>query len=175
MKVPEIIERRKVYETKWFSLEQKTIRFEPDNEELYYSIREGNHIAVVAEDDKQNILLIRQYRPAIEDYVIELPGGHVENDNPEQSAHDELIEETGYKANQMKLAGKTIVDSGRNQGYLYCYYGSDLERVGAPSPDIDLLPVTKSEVKEMILNGDLSHSLNLSTVFLAYLKGFLTF
>lgn len=142
--------------------------------ELYYSIREGDHIAVVAEDDRKNILLIKQYRPAIEDYVIELPGGHVENSDPEQSAHAELIEETGYRAERMQLTGKTIVDSGRNQGYLYCYYGSGLEKIGNPSSGIELLPVAKNNIREMIVNGDFSHSLNLSAVFLACLQGLLS-
>ncbi|MHA2282074.1 MAG: NUDIX hydrolase [Promethearchaeota archaeon] len=171
---PKILKNKKVYQTKWFSLHRKTVQFTPASwEEDFYSVNEGDHVTIVAEDKKGKILLIKQYRPALERYVLELPGGHIIDDNPAKSALEELFEETGYAAENISFVGKVIIDSGRNQGYTYTYYAKELRRINKGEQGIDLITVEKDEIKKLIIEGQFSHSPNLCAVFLAVLKGFL--
>lgn len=64
----------------------------------YYVLTYPDWVNVVALTPQRDLLLVRQYRHAVEQAVLELPGGMMEADDvdPEQSARRELMEETGY-------------------------------------------------------------------------------
>ena len=164
-----------MYDTEWFTLEKKTVKLLPGHPvQEFYSVSEGDHVTVVAEDFSGNILLVRQYRPAVEAYTLELPGGHVENDDPETSARCELTEETGFSAEIFHYVGKMILDSGRNQGFVHVYYAAALVKTGTRENNIEIIPVSKENLQRLISEGAFSHSLNLGAILLAMIKGFLT-
>lgn len=57
-------------------------------------------VAVVALDDTGSVTLVRQYRAAIDDLLLELPAGKLDADGeaPERTARRELAEEVGLEA-----------------------------------------------------------------------------
>ncbi len=59
-------------------------------------------VSVVAVDDDGRVPLVRQYRAAIEEWILELPAGKldVEGEDPEACARRELAEEVGLAASQ---------------------------------------------------------------------------
>ncbi|KAG8988682.1 hypothetical protein FRB94_002990 [Tulasnella sp. JGI-2019a] len=59
---------------------------------------------------KTSTVIIEQYRPPIEKYVIEMPAGLVDaNESPEKAAIRELEEETGYKASDVVESSPILV------------------------------------------------------------------
>ena len=55
-------------------------------------------------DDR--VVLVRQYRAAIDDYLLEIPAGLIDvNESPEAAARRELHEETGCRAPRFDLLG----------------------------------------------------------------------
>jgi 8-oxo-dGTP pyrophosphatase MutT (NUDIX family) len=87
------------FATPWFQILGKTMR---EGEEPYYSLRLPDYAAIVAITDEQRVLIVRQYRPAVEHHTLELPSGLVDaGETPAESARRELLEETGYQADEV--------------------------------------------------------------------------
>jgi ADP-ribose pyrophosphatase len=72
-------------------------------------------VVMVPLTGKDEVILIRQFRPALDSYVIELPAGLVE-DNEEviSAARRELIEETGYDSEKLILLTGGVMSTGIN-------------------------------------------------------------
>ena len=83
--MPKITKRSTEFNTPWFPVIAKTVEGMPGNtgNAPYYAIKPEDYVSILAISNDQKVILVRQYRPAIEDYSLELPSGHVEaNEKP---------------------------------------------------------------------------------------------
>ena len=61
-------------------------------------------VAILAFDENDRILMVSQYRHAVEDEVLELPAGMLEKgEDPIEAARRELLEETGFPPENLCL------------------------------------------------------------------------
>lgn len=75
---------------------------------------------IVPITDKGELLLIRQFRPVLNNYVVEFPAGlNEENENPFTAAKRELIEETGYTSDEFIKLADGPVSSGMSTETLH--------------------------------------------------------
>ncbi len=72
----------------------------PDgNESTREIVEHPGAVAIVAIDENQNIWMVKQYRKAVEEILMEIPAGTLEKgEDPLECAKRELAEETGLKA-----------------------------------------------------------------------------
>ena len=69
----------------------------------FYVFERNNVSLIVAIDEDNRVLLKREYRYPVDEILYELPGGVIEEgDNALDAAKRELLEETGYVANDWK-------------------------------------------------------------------------
>jgi ADP-ribose pyrophosphatase len=88
----------------------------PDNHYAERSVvTHPGAVAVVALDDDQRVLMIRQYRHPVGRQLWEIPAGlrDTEGESPLQTAQRELLEETGYRAREWH----TLVDYFTSPGF----------------------------------------------------------
>ena len=78
-------------------------------------------------DDKE-VLLIRQFRPPVNGYVIEFPAGlNDKGDTLEEAAKRELLEETGYSAREMIFLTEGPMSSGASGEILTVFLAKGLD------------------------------------------------
>ncbi|RYX83287.1 NUDIX hydrolase [bacterium] len=106
--------------------------------------------------------LIRQWRTAANEWLLELPAGGIEpNEVPEECARRESIEEIGYKINKLSSLFECFLAPGYSSEVIYGYLAEDLEYVGAqPEPDenLEFVPVTLDEALALLDEGKIRDS-----------------
>ncbi|MBR9648817.1 NUDIX hydrolase [Clostridium tyrobutyricum] len=94
------IDEKILYRGKWISLKEITYRGKKNDELKWESVERTNTVNTVVMLSKlipsNRYILIKQYRAAIDNYVIGFPAGLMENDDAAENALRELKEETGY-------------------------------------------------------------------------------
>lgn len=105
-------------------------------------------VAVVPFTGSGTVLMIRQFRPPVSGYVVELPAGLCDiGESFEEAAARELIEETGYSARSLTYLMKGPMSSGASSEILNVYVATDLTFVGIGKRD----ETEKIEVLEVSL------------------------
>ena len=89
----------KVFEKKTLLPNSETINLE--------IVKHPGAVLIIPFLSKEKIILIKQYRPVMKEYLYELPAGTLEKkESTRVCAKRELIEETGYRANKIRKIGK---------------------------------------------------------------------
>ena len=132
---------------------------------------------VVALTKNNEVVLVKQYRHGVQEVLLELPGGVVDDgENPLEGAKRELMEETGYSAGNIIEVGRIFPNPAIQQNTLYCYLATDVELTGeqhlddAEEIEVHLVPL--DELIEMVRQGKFLHALNVAVLLqaLAQLK-----
>ena len=159
------------YSTPWFSVVSKQVEGEP---QPYYAIRTPDYVSVIALTARREIVLVRQYRPAVEAYTLELPSGHVDaGQEPEESARRELIEETGFTSPEWEFLGTLLSDTGRNENSTWCYLAPVVvppTPTWVPEEGIEVVLSPIDDLHDLILRGEFSHSINMAALLMAILR-----
>jgi ADP-ribose pyrophosphatase len=84
-------------------------------------------VAIVAVDEKDHLLLVRQFRHAANKELLEIPAGGVDRgETPEETATREMQEETGYAPGKLLRLGGFYSAPGYASEYLYLFMATDL-------------------------------------------------
>jgi ADP-ribose pyrophosphatase len=159
------------FATPWFEILGKTMH---PAEAPYYSLRLPDYAAVVAVTGEQRILLVRQYRPAVERYTLELPSGLVDpGETPAEAASRELVEETGYAADTIEVLGPMFPDTGRLANRIWTCTAVGVKRVSSRNPEagIEVLEYTLADLWRATAEGEFDHALHVAVLLMAVLKG----
>ncbi|GAB6170295.1 NUDIX hydrolase [Clostridium carnis] len=134
-------------------------------------IRHPGAAAIIPFIDKNKVVLINQYRKALDKELLEIPAGKLgKNEEPIKAAVRELEEETGYKAKEIKYLGKIATAPGFCDEIIYLYKATGLY-LGEKSTDEDEftenIVMSIEEVKNKIRKGEIIDTKTIS--ILAYL------
>lgn len=115
--------------------------------------------AIIAFLNEENILLVEQYRLAIDQVLLEIPAGKLnKNEETIECARRELQEETGYLAKDLEYLGKIVTAPGFCDEIIYLYKATNLV-AGEKNEDEDEFTNVKilniNKVKEMIRSGEI--------------------
>lgn len=110
--------------------------------------------------DAQHIIMIRNYRYTVERELWELPAGTREKgETPIDTARRELVEETGYRAENIEPLMEFYTSPGILTERMHAFIATDLTAVGQdlePGEDIVCEIVKLDEARQMLIDGRLS-------------------
>ena len=127
---------------------------------------------IVALTKNNEVVLIRQYRHGIQEVILELPGGSVDKgETPLEAAKRELMEETGYVSDAFIEVGQASPNPAIYMNRVYSFLALDVEPTGNQSAydagTVEVTLISLDEVIAMAKKGQLTNSLNISTLFFA--------
>lgn len=132
-------------------------------------------IAPVLPDGR--IVLIRNFRPAVESWMWELPAGTLDPaEAPAVCARRELLEETGYRAANILPLAQFRTTPGLTDELMRAFVatGLELQRQALEEGElIEVAPVSPVEALRMIDSGDIQDGKTIVTLLLAHRRGLL--
>lgn len=124
--------------------------------------------------DKDRILMIRNYRFAVNETLWELPAGTLEpGEPPLKTAYRELIEETGYEAKRIEPLHAFYTTPGICNEIMYAYAAYDLTYVGQAleeTEDIEVAIVEWEKVLNWVKTGIICDAKTIATLFYASIQ-----
>ena len=122
-------------------------------------IRHPSAVVILPFITPDEVLLVRQYRYAMAADTTEFPAGKLDpGETPEEAAHRELLEETGYRAGRFKKLSTFAPSVGYSTERIHIFAARDLTASGR-TPDANEIArvdrVALSRVKEMAVSGDI--------------------
>lgn len=134
----------------------------------------GPGVMAVALTEKNELILVRQFRYPTQMSSWEFPGGGAQGENLLSAARRELWEETGYKARTWKKLGKIQSCNSLSRELMHIYLATGLTQTGTNKKHEDgILEVKKvplKKVMKMVKLGQITETQTLSALTLLNLK-----
>jgi nudix-type nucleoside diphosphatase (YffH/AdpP family) len=109
-----------------------------------------------------SVVLVRQYRPAYDDYVIEIPAGmrDIEGEPIADTIARELVEEVGLRAGKLEPLLEFYPSAGMTDSVLHLYLATALVATardvhGPEEEDMQVLHLPLAVAVEMVLRGEI--------------------
>lgn len=171
--LPQLLKQRLFYKGNKFDFEVNRLRLPNKAEGEWECIRHpGGALAVPITPDGK-LVMVRQYRFAVQGRVLEFPAGTVEhNEDPIETIKREIQEEAGYRAHKWQSLGEFVLAPGYSDEIIYAYLAQDLEKLETPpqkdaDEDLETVLLTPEELEKAILAGERVDAKSISSFFLA--------
>lgn len=134
-------------------------------------VKHPGAVAVIALTAEGKLVLVEQYRKALERSMFEIPAGKIEpEEEPELTAIRELEEETGYRAKSFRFLQTFATSPGFADEIIHLYIAEQLEKVDQPAAGdedefIEIAEVTVEEADAMIADGRIFDAKTITAVW----------
>lgn len=175
---PQLLKQRLVYQGRKFNFEVNRLRLPNQVEGDWECIRHPGGALAVPITPEGKLVLVRQYRFAVQGRLLEFPAGTVEpNEAPAETIKREIEEETGYRAHKWTKLGEFFLAPGYSDEIIYAFLAQDLELLETPQKldedeDLETVLLTPQELEQAILSGEPVDAKSISSFMLA--RPFLT-
>jgi ADP-ribose pyrophosphatase len=150
---------QQVYQGRGINLRVDTVQKPSGRKTTREVVEHSNCIVAVVLDDRNNVLLVRQFRYAVGKSLLEVPAGSIEpGEEPIDAVRRELQEEIGYLPQKIDSLGGFYTIPGYGTEYLYCYLTTDLvpsRLVAEDTEGIELVRVSQNQVPQLIASGEI--------------------
>lgn len=169
-----LISSKYLFRETWFTVrEDKCVNDEGKIIYPYYVFEFPEWATAFPLTEEGKIILVRQYRHALDVISLELPGGCVDptDKNFEAGIRRELLEETGYEFKEVISLGTTSPNPSTNSNLMHMFLMKGGKKVSDQKLDhneeIEVLEVSFEELQNLIDQHKIIQSMHLTTIFYA--------
>lgn len=166
-----------LFKDTWFTV-RKDVCEKPDGKIVspYYVYEFPTWVSAVAITEDNKIVMVRQYRHAIGETIIEIPGGCVDDTDSsfETAVARELMEETGYAFSTYEYLGKISPNPSTNNNWMHMFLATGGKKVKEQQLDhneeIEVVLVSINELKQLLNEHRILQAMHVTTIMYALKK-----
>lgn len=163
-----------LFNDRWFKV-RKEVCETPEGKivDPYYIYEFPAWVGAVPVTDDGKIVMVRQYRHALGETCIEIPGGCVDDtdSNYEQAIGRELLEETGYVFSAYEYLGKISSNPSTNSNLLHMFLAKGGKKVAEQQLDgneeIEVILLSIRELKQLLRENKIVQSMHVTCILYA--------
>jgi 8-oxo-dGTP pyrophosphatase MutT (NUDIX family) len=134
----QVLDSKYSYRDRWLTVRSDTVRV-PNGTILspYHTIEFPEWVCAIALTPEREIVLIEEYRHGVERLSVELPCGTPDDENEDVLAATkrELLEETGYAAEEWHALGSSTANTARQNNRVHAFLALDARKVADQALD----------------------------------------
>lgn len=146
-----------LYDTPWLRVRIDDVRMPSGREGQRAVAERPPSVVIVPVTIDGSVLMIRQYRYAAEQYLLELPAGLVDpGEDPLTTASRELREETGYVADSLRILATVFMSPGftdERTTFVLAEGCTPIDHTPDPDEPIRVMPIALAELPRLLEPG----------------------
>jgi 8-oxo-dGTP pyrophosphatase MutT (NUDIX family) len=165
-----VLESTYLFKEDWLTIRKEKCEL-PNGKVIpgYYVLEYPDWVNVLALTEDNKVILVKQYRHALGQIGIEVPGGVIdEGETPEEACRRELLEETGYVFEQYHYLGKICANPATTTNFTHMYLATGGKKVAEQQLDdteeVEVLFHSIDEVKELLFQNSITQSLHVNCI-----------
>lgn len=172
----ETVSSRIDWECPYYRVRKDDIRLPDGNAGIYHVVDAPDSVFVVPVTENGEIVLIRNYRYTLKQWVWEVPAGSIKmGQSVEEAAREELREEIGGTTDDLQFLMRASTMNGIGHNYAHFFLAKNVI-LGNPSHEaaevMTIHPMAIDAVFALIARGEMNDVSSMTALFLA--QGFLT-
>lgn len=159
-----------MYKGRIINLRLDSVVLENGNTALREVVEHPGAVGIVALKDNGDIVMVKQYRKAADQMLLELPAGKLEQgEDPADCAARELTEETGYVAANLRYLVSFYTSPGFSNEVMHMFLATGLSQ-GENDPDddemVETVEISRDRAVDMILKGEIKDGKTIAGILL---------
>lgn len=158
----------------WLTV-RKDVCEKPDGKivDPYYVFEFSEWVTALPITEEGKVILVKQYRQALGEVCIEIPGGCVDDTDAtfEDAIRRELLEETGYSFETVHYLGRISANPSTNSNLMHMFIAKGGKKIQEQQLDhneeIEVFEVTMDELLQLVDERRIVQSMHLTTIFYA--------
>ncbi len=172
-----ILKSEYLFKDTWFTVRKDTCQT-PEGKIIspYYVYEFPTWVSALAITEDNKVIMVKQYRHALQETIIEVPGGCVDDtDKDYQSAiARELMEETGYEFKQFDYLGKVSPNPSTNNNWMHMFLATGGVKVREQqldhNEDIEVELIEIDELRQLVEENKIIQALHVCTIMYGLAK-----
>jgi 8-oxo-dGTP pyrophosphatase MutT (NUDIX family) len=136
--------------------------------ETFHALSQADYVQVLCFHATEGLVLVEQFRPVLDRFTLEFPGGLREGaEPPMDSARREVVEETGLSVREIVPLIETFADVGRLTNTLFGYFA--LVEGSLRTAETGIVPkfLPASDIPAKVAEGAILPASNIALLYLA--------